>query len=119
MKRLFEKYYASLCYFSLQITHDHLLSEEIVQDVFLKLWEDREMITIISSFKSYLYKSVRNLSINEIKKKITNKGSVNRTVSDSFWRFIADHTESQDNILDYLESEETLITIGQSYPFTA
>lgn len=39
------------------------MSEEIVQDIFYVLWRDREKLDILSSLKSYLYKSVKNNSL--------------------------------------------------------
>lgn len=42
------------------------VAEEIVQDIFLKIWEERELLSEIKSIKSYLYRSVVNASINFI-----------------------------------------------------
>lgn len=39
-------------------------AEEIVQDVFLRIWEDKAMLAQVKSIKSYLYRSVVNSSIN-------------------------------------------------------
>lgn len=39
-------------------------AEEIVQDVFLKIWEEKELLPEIKSIKAYLYRSVVNASIN-------------------------------------------------------
>ena len=47
LKQLFNEYYPLLCYYSLQITNDYHLSEEVVQDVFMKLWQDRESNSIV------------------------------------------------------------------------
>lgn len=44
------------------------LAEEIVNDVFLKIWEDAERIVIESSLKAYLYRAVINRSINALNK---------------------------------------------------
>ena len=44
------------------------LAQEIVNDVFIKIWEDAEKITIESSLKSYLYRAVINRSINSLNK---------------------------------------------------
>lgn len=41
-------------------------AEEIVQDVFLKIWEEKELLSEIKSIKPYLYRSVVNASINFI-----------------------------------------------------
>lgn len=45
---------------------DIFVAEEIVQNVFLKIWEAPENLEEIRSIKSYLYKSVINASINHI-----------------------------------------------------
>lgn len=43
------------------------MAEEIVQDVFLKLWENRHRMTIHTSLRAYLYKSVYHECLNELK----------------------------------------------------
>lgn len=65
-KILFQNYYASLCYFANQYVKEDHAAEEIVQEVFLKIWEKRKIIKIETSVKQYLYKSVRNSSLNFI-----------------------------------------------------
>jgi RNA polymerase sigma-70 factor (ECF subfamily) len=52
-------------------------AEEIVNDVFLKIWEDGNTISIDSSLKSYIYRSIINRSLNEIQK---NKRELNLAV---------------------------------------
>ncbi|WP_348619968.1 RNA polymerase sigma-70 factor [Pedobacter lusitanus] len=42
------------------------VAEEIVQDMFLKIWEDKELLLYVNSVKAYLYRSVVNASINYI-----------------------------------------------------
>ena len=73
---LFLKYYPSLCAYAQQfVEYDD--GQEIVQDVMVWLWENREMHTFEISPKSYLFKAVKNrcltlISRNEIKQKIIN-----------------------------------------------
>lgn len=45
---------------------DVFVAEEIVQDVFLKIWENPENLTEVRLLKPYLYRSVINASINHI-----------------------------------------------------
>ena len=45
---------------------DSFISEDVVQEVFIKIWEDRKKIDIIGSVKSYLYSAVKNKSLNRI-----------------------------------------------------
>lgn len=65
---LFKQYYSNLCYFATHFTKDRDAAEDIVQEFFTYLWQRRRFITISSSFKSYVYQSIRNRSINYIKK---------------------------------------------------
>lgn len=63
---IFEAYYAPLCRYCTRIVYDSVMAEEIVQDLFCKIWIKREEIEINSSLKSYLYKATMNHSINHL-----------------------------------------------------
>ena len=45
-------------------------SEEIVQSVFVKIWEKREMLSEIDSFRFYLYRCAKNLMLDRIRRNI-------------------------------------------------
>ncbi|MBS1661814.1 MAG: RNA polymerase sigma-70 factor, partial [Bacteroidetes bacterium] len=47
---------------------DAALAQEIVNDIFVKLWQDSDRIEIQSSLKSYIYRAVVNRCINELDK---------------------------------------------------
>lgn len=66
-EQLFKSYYGHLCAFANKIIVDEISAEEIVQDFFVKLWERRQQLSIESSIKSYLFRSVKNLCLNQIK----------------------------------------------------
>jgi len=66
---LFKRYYKDLVLFGGTFLVDKETCEDIVQQVFLKLWEDRETLFIKTSLKSYLLKSVQNACFDEIKHK--------------------------------------------------
>ena len=71
---IFTKYYTDLVRFSFGFTRNSDLSEEIVQEVFLKLWENRSSLDIHTSLKSFLLKNVQNRSIDSLRHTgITNK----------------------------------------------
>ncbi|MCK7531473.1 MAG: hypothetical protein MZV63_10780 [Marinilabiliales bacterium] len=48
------------------ILKDHDTAEEIVQDLFFRLWQDRVNLTIESSLNGYLFRSVHNRSLHFI-----------------------------------------------------
>jgi len=61
---LFKHYYPGLVIFVSQMTLDKAEAEEIVQDLFYRMWKRREQIKESSSLKSYLLTSVKNQGIN-------------------------------------------------------
>lgn len=63
---LFDKYFQDLCFYSFQITKTKEISEEVVADVFTNIWRNRKSFLVIN-LKSYLYKSVKNGSLQAIK----------------------------------------------------
>lgn len=65
--KLFLKYYQPLCRFSFGMHKNEHAAEDIVQDLFVFLWENRETVNISTSVKAFLYTSVRNRSLNYIK----------------------------------------------------
>ncbi|WP_420603437.1 RNA polymerase sigma factor [Flagellimonas sp.] len=67
MKELFHRHYRPLCIYIIQFTKSSQQAEDIVQDVFAKLWASRKDLTIISSLKSYLYRSAYNSYIDRFR----------------------------------------------------
>jgi RNA polymerase sigma-70 factor (ECF subfamily) len=65
-KDLFEKYYSPMCLFARQLLNDYELAEETVQDMFVKVWEKRTLLTIDTSVKHYFFRSIRNQCLNRI-----------------------------------------------------
>lgn len=71
---IFKTYYQPLCGYANKILADIDCAEEIVQEIFFQLWQKREDLPEIASFKSYIYRSVHNACLNFIKhKKIEQK----------------------------------------------
>ena len=56
----FDEYYSSLCLYANSVVSDLELSQDIVSDCFLRIWERKEAIHIEFSMKNYLLLSVRN-----------------------------------------------------------
>ncbi|MEM1136307.1 MAG: RNA polymerase sigma-70 factor, partial [Bacteroidota bacterium] len=73
---LFKKRYQELLVFSVKVTQLQVISEEIVQDIFVYLWENRNNLIIKSSLKSYLYTAVKHRSIDYVKSKYARMQSV-------------------------------------------
>lgn len=63
---LFRSSYTSLVRYAQTIIKDYDTSEEIVQELFFRLWQDRENLKIESSLKGYLFRSVHNRCLHYI-----------------------------------------------------
>ena len=57
---LMDSFYKKLCSYAYTLSHDHFVSEDIVQNVFVEVWSNKKNINPSFSIKSYLYKSVYN-----------------------------------------------------------
>src|SRR5690606_42153980 len=64
---VFKSHFKYLHGYAQSIVKDSAEAEEVVQTVFLKLWEKRENLKISTSLKAYLYKAVYHGSINQLK----------------------------------------------------
>lgn len=63
---LFRSSYASLVKYAKTLTKDHDTAEEIVQELFFRLWQNKEKIQIESSLNGYLFRSVHNRCLHYI-----------------------------------------------------
>jgi RNA polymerase sigma factor, sigma-70 family/RNA polymerase sigma-70 factor, Bacteroides expansion family 1 len=63
---LFRSSYVSLVHCAKSIIKDHDSAEEIVQDLFFRLWQNREKINIESSLNGYLFRAVHNKCLHYI-----------------------------------------------------
>ena len=66
-EKIFGHYYSDLCRFVLVYVKDKTIAEEIVQEVFITIWEKRKKLNIQHSLKSYLYSSVKNRALNYLR----------------------------------------------------
>jgi RNA polymerase sigma-70 factor (ECF subfamily) len=101
IKALFDDHFYHLVLHSYKHTNDYSQSEEIVQDVFVKVWQHFEQNGHITDFKAYLYTSVRNSSLNYLRhlriRQKYNEAAVNT---------IDDEDKSTEEII--IESEKSL-----------
>ena len=66
-EKVFHTYYKALVVYAKTILKDMDEAEDIVQQVFINLWEKRESLEIYTSLRAMLYRSVHNACLNKIK----------------------------------------------------
>jgi RNA polymerase sigma-70 factor (family 1) len=67
LKQLFDMYYKPLVIYSVKFVRNLEAGEDIVQDFFIRFWEDKKYMNISGSLRSYLFSSIRNASIDYMK----------------------------------------------------
>jgi len=82
----------------LRITKDEWLSEEILQDTFVKTWISREALTGIENIENWLYKIARNVTYTAMKRSFREKQNFNQMTKASISLFYPE--------TDYLERDE-------------
>jgi RNA polymerase sigma-70 factor (ECF subfamily) len=104
--QLFTDYYQNLCRFAYTFVKDAELSEEIVQELFISIWEQRQTIAINTSIRAFLYTSVKNRSLNFLRNE--------KTRSNHEDQFAQIQNLKTDSIIDFLEREELNHVIEQA-----
>lgn len=64
---VFREFYGPLVMYACRFVEDRDAAEDIVQGFFCRIWEDRQHLKSIQSFKSYFYSSIRNRSLNYLR----------------------------------------------------
>lgn len=89
---LFQQYYTDLVLFAGIYISEKSVCEDIVQSVFLKIWDKRATLTIKTSFKSFLLKSVRNKCMDVIRHdNVVNKYEIFFNLFDSYSKEETEH----------------------------
>lgn len=107
---LFKQYYAALVVYARRFVNSTDLAREIVQDFFVRLYEKRETLTIDTSVKSYLYRSVYNCCINYINQ---------RNIQDKHLKNIDQEKVDEDNLeneINRIELQQRIFEVIETLP---
>lgn len=100
---LFDLYYEKLYLFAEKYIYDSDRAHDIVQDVFLRIWENAEQLVLRGSIRHYLFTSVRNGCLNYLKS-LQIEDRNNRKYAEAY-------IESQN--VDMVDDEELLARVRQ------
>jgi len=108
---LFRSSYVSLVRYAKTLLKDQDTSEEIVQDLFFRIWQDREKIKIESSLNGYLFRSVHNKCLHFIE----HSRIVEKHAEEVSFRQ-PESSESPSDILNYKELQAKIASIIEKLP---
>ncbi len=89
-RKFYDGYFAALCVFACKYVEDTDLAADIVQDVFVALWEKRGDFPSEAAMRSFLYTATRNRALNHIKHKNIHAGK-----SEEIGRAITEQAEAE------------------------
>lgn len=121
-EELFEAHYNNLCAYANNFIKDIDASEEVVQEVLFKLWTNKESIIITSSVQSYLFRAVRNASLNVLKHiniredyKIQNEYEMQDSLSSEDEMIVSELEEKIRKAIDLLPIERKKVFLLSRY----
>ncbi len=94
---IFKEFYPQLCLYALRFVKRKDLSEEIVQNLFCQIWENRTDLNIHTSLKAYLYRSTYHNALQILRK----DGSHNK-----YKEYVKHHNIENDSSTNKLEEKE-------------
>ncbi|MES2827490.1 MAG: RNA polymerase sigma-70 factor [Bacteroidota bacterium] len=100
---LFNHYKAKVYGYAISLLHNEEAAEEIVQDIFIKLWLKRDVVTNLDSFEGFLIRMVRNDTLNALK-----KIAIEFRVSQQSTRNYSENDFSTENSIYYRETNRIL-----------
>jgi RNA polymerase sigma-70 factor (ECF subfamily) len=108
---LFRSSYVSLVRYARTLIKDHDTAEEIVQDLFFKLWQNKEKVNIESSLNGYLFRSVHNRCLHVIEhQKVILKHTAEMSHEET------EMSVSPDDVLNYKELQDKIARILERLP---
>lgn len=109
---LFKSYYSNLCKYARNIVHNEATSEDLVMDVFVKLWEAESKLVISSSLSGYLYQSVHNHCLNYLTRKHKRFSELNSETIERLNDLIP--TDATSDPLELMNIDELTARVKQS-----
>ncbi|GAA4276145.1 RNA polymerase sigma-70 factor [Aquimarina mytili] len=98
-------HYNELCAYIYSLSKNKQLAEDIVQNVMLKIWKNREKLTINTSIKNYLYKSCYYELIDNFKKNKKELNYIEQIKNEVLEVFIDEDTDFVKNQIQKVKVE--------------
>jgi len=102
-RQLFDQYKLKLFSFVLQMTHSRVDAEEIVQEVFAKLWESRATLDTVEYPAKYIYTIARNKTLNHLTRLARDRRLLHQQ-----WVNVSQHDNTTEELLQEQECRQLI-----------
>ena len=97
---LFVRYYSRLCAFVSGIIQNNAASEDVVQELFIRLWTQRRKLEINDNISGYLYRASKNAALNYLRSESNRKKTIQNIPASEY--------DADENLIDELEFNASL-----------
>jgi len=104
-EKIFREYYSLLCHYAFRFVKNSDQAEDIVQDLFFQLWENREKLEIHTSLRAYLYRATYYNSLQLIRK---------QGVKNQFEEYLKNNKKEYSLLTEAVEEQEVNAIIQQT-----
>lgn len=111
-EKIYDLFYSKMYATAFQYLKNKPLAEEVVSDVFCRIWQKRSELDRIKNFESYLFISVRNLSLNYIR----DNSKISNESIDDLSHHISDNVALPDEVMQAHELQDVLNNSVESLP---
>lgn len=93
---LYERYHRNIYQFVYKFVHSSALADDLTQEIFIKIWDGRQQLSHLQSFKGYLLVSARNHTLNSLKAALRSEKAMGEVVKN----FISKRQDSDERLLE-------------------
>jgi RNA polymerase sigma-70 factor (ECF subfamily) len=95
-RQLFDGYKKRVFGYILAITNSHHESEEITQELFIKLWTSRELLEKVDNIENYIFVMARHFAIDHLRRHTADE----KKLQQLYKRLQTDHIAAEDRIIE-------------------
>lgn len=102
--QIIDTFYRELCLYATQLSRDAYRSEDIVQNVIIRLWEKRKSLHPNLNLKSYLYRSVYNEFVDQYRKEMATT-ALEKKYLEELDRYMETDQEKMEDLIRLVRNE--------------
>lgn len=110
MDYIFQAYHKKIYFFVIKLGMSNAIAEELVQDVFVKVWNSKQYIKESGNIQSYIYTIAKNVVIDEYKRQ------VKRKAAEDYQIHLMNPSNDTERRVEYNELKSTIGKILEKLP---
>jgi RNA polymerase sigma-70 factor (family 1) len=93
---LYERYNRNVYQFVIKFVHSEVLADDVTQEIFIKIWNGRQQLGHVQSFRAYLFTSAKNYSLDILKAALRSERAMGEVVKN----YIVQRKATDESLID-------------------